>query len=92
MAINARIQGTAADLLKKAMIAIHRRLLEEHPETHLILTVHDELVFEVPDCGSSSKCRNSPATRWRASRSCVSRWSSTSATARPGTTPRPEIF
>jgi DNA polymerase-1 len=49
MAINARIQGTAADLLKKAMIAIHRRLLEEHPETHLILTVHDELVFEVPD-------------------------------------------
>ena len=49
MAINARIQGTAADLLKKAMIAIHRRLLEEQPETHLILTVHDELVFEVPD-------------------------------------------
>jgi DNA polymerase-1 len=49
MAINARIQGTAADLLKKAMIAIHCRLLEEHPETHLILTVHDELVFEVPD-------------------------------------------
>jgi DNA polymerase-1 len=49
MAINARIQGTAADLLKKAMIAIHRRLLAEHPDTHLILTVHDELVFEVPD-------------------------------------------
>jgi DNA polymerase-1 len=49
MAINARIQGTAADLLKKAMIAIHRRLLEEHPETQLILTVHDELVFEVPE-------------------------------------------
>jgi DNA polymerase-1 len=49
MAINARIQGTAADLLKKAMIAIHRRLLEEHPETQLILTVHDALVFEVPE-------------------------------------------
>ena len=30
-------------------ITIHKRLLAEHPETHLILTVHDELVFEVPD-------------------------------------------
>jgi DNA polymerase-1 len=49
MAINARIQGTAADLLKKAMIAIDRRLRKEHPEARLLLTVHDELVFEVPE-------------------------------------------
>ena len=49
MAINARIQGTAADLLKKAMIAIDRRLREEHPDARLLLTVHDELVFEVPE-------------------------------------------
>jgi len=49
MAINARIQGTAADLLKKAMIAIDRRLRREHPDAHLLLTVHDELVFEVPE-------------------------------------------
>jgi DNA polymerase-1 len=49
MAINARIQGTAADLLKKAMIAIDRRLRQEHPEARLLLTVHDELVFEVPE-------------------------------------------
>ncbi len=48
MAINARIQGTAADLLKKAMIAVDRRLAEEHPEAHLLLTVHDELVLEAP--------------------------------------------
>jgi DNA polymerase I len=48
MAINARIQGTAADLLKKAMIAIDRRLRREHPDARLLLTVHDELVFEVP--------------------------------------------
>jgi DNA polymerase I len=49
MAINARIQGTAADLLKKAMIAIDRRLREENPRACLLLTVHDELVFEVPE-------------------------------------------
>ncbi|HVR95879.1 MAG TPA: DNA polymerase I [Thermoanaerobaculia bacterium] len=49
MAINARIQGTAADLLKKAMIAIDCRLRQEHPEARLLLTVHDELVFELPE-------------------------------------------
>ena len=48
MAINARIQGTAADLQKKAMIAVDGRLRREHPETQLLLTVHDELVLEVP--------------------------------------------
>jgi|HubBroStandDraft_3_1064219.scaffolds.fasta_scaffold00951_3 DNA polymerase-1 len=48
MAINARIQGTAADLLKKAMIAIDCRLRAEHPAARLLLTVHDELVFELP--------------------------------------------
>jgi DNA polymerase-1 len=49
MAINARIQGTAADLLKMAMVAIGRRLRPEHPRARLLLTVHDELLFEVPD-------------------------------------------
>jgi DNA polymerase-1 len=49
MAINARIQGTAADLLKIAMIAIDRRLREEFPASRLLLTVHDELVLEVPE-------------------------------------------
>ena len=48
MAINARIQGTAADLLKKAMIAVDRRLRAEVPEAALLLTVHDELVLEAP--------------------------------------------
>ncbi|HEV7672273.1 MAG TPA: DNA polymerase I [Thermoanaerobaculia bacterium] len=48
MAINARIQGTAADLLKLAMIAVDARLAAEHPAVRLLLTVHDELVFEVP--------------------------------------------
>jgi DNA polymerase-1 len=49
MAINARIQGTAADLLKLAMVAVHRTLADAHPEARLLLTVHDELVLEVPE-------------------------------------------
>jgi DNA polymerase-1 len=49
MAINARIQGTAADIMKIAMIRLARRLVEEHPRAHLLLTVHDELVLEVPE-------------------------------------------
>jgi DNA polymerase-1 len=48
MAINARIQGTAADLQKKAMVAVARRLAAERPAARLLLTVHDELVLEVP--------------------------------------------
>ena len=49
MAINARIQGTAADILKLAMIALDRRLRDEQPAARLLLTVHDELVLEVPE-------------------------------------------
>lgn len=49
MAINARIQGTAADILKLAMIAVDERLRGERPDSRLLLTVHDELVVEAPD-------------------------------------------
>jgi DNA polymerase-1 len=49
MAINARIQGTAADLMKLAMVAVHCRIRSDFPDARLLLTVHDELVFEVPE-------------------------------------------
>jgi len=47
-AINMEIQGSAADLMKLALLRVHRRLAEENREAKMLLTVHDELVFEVP--------------------------------------------
>ena len=47
-AINAPMQGTAADLIKLAMVAVQRFLEREKLETLLIMQVHDELVLEVP--------------------------------------------
>lgn len=49
MAVNSPIQGSAADLIKVAMINVHRRLRDELPACKMILQVHDELIFEVPD-------------------------------------------
>jgi DNA polymerase-1 len=47
-AINMEIQGSAADLMKLAMLAVYRRLMAETLAAKMLLTVHDELVFEVP--------------------------------------------
>ncbi len=49
VATNTPIQGTAADLMKMAMVAIDRRLATEKLRTRMLLQVHDELVFEVPE-------------------------------------------
>jgi len=49
MAVNTPIQGTAADLIKKAMVVIHDWLQTENLETKMLLQVHDELLFEVPE-------------------------------------------
>ncbi|MDE0823936.1 MAG: DNA polymerase I [Dehalococcoidia bacterium] len=48
MAINMPIQGTAADIMKLAMIRVQNRLDEEGMKTKMLLQVHDELVFETP--------------------------------------------
>ncbi len=48
VAINTPVQGTAADIIKLAMLRVMRLLDEQFPDVRLILQVHDELVFEVP--------------------------------------------
>ena len=47
-AVNSPIQGTAADIIKMAMVTIHRRLKEEGLKAQMIMQVHDELNFNVP--------------------------------------------
>ena len=47
-AINAPLQGSAADIIKKAMIDINKFLTKEMPEVKMIMQVHDELIFETP--------------------------------------------
>jgi DNA polymerase-1 len=49
LAVNSVMQGTAADIIKKAMVSIHRRLRDEGRAARLVLQVHDELLLEVPD-------------------------------------------
>ncbi len=48
-AINAPLQGTAADLIKRAMLAVQGWLDETRSQSRLILQVHDELILEVPE-------------------------------------------
>jgi DNA polymerase-1 len=48
-AMNSPLQGTAADLMKLAMVKTQARLKREKLQTRMILTVHDELVFEAPE-------------------------------------------
>ena len=49
MAVNSPIQGSAADLIKVAMINVHNTMQQELPNVRMILQVHDELIFEVPE-------------------------------------------
>jgi DNA polymerase I len=47
VAINAPMQGTAADIIKLAMVRIHEQMVRERLRSRLLLQVHDELVFDV---------------------------------------------
>jgi DNA polymerase-1 len=49
LAVNSVMQGTAADIIKVAMVNIHRRLIDEGRGSRLVLQVHDELLVEAPD-------------------------------------------
>jgi DNA polymerase I len=54
LAVNSVMQGTAADVIKRAMVSIHRRLREEGRAARLVLQVHDELLLEVPEAEVSA--------------------------------------
>ncbi len=60
-AINAPMQGTAADLIKLAMIAVQNHLDSQGMQTKLIMQVHDELILEVPEAERDAICEVLPA-------------------------------
>ncbi|HAG12406.1 MAG TPA: DNA polymerase I [Ruminococcus sp.] len=53
IAMNTPVQGTAADIIKMAMVRVYRRLKAEVPEAKLILQIHDELIVEAPDAAAA---------------------------------------
>ena len=77
-AVNTVIQGSAADLIKLAMIAIHKRLRQERLAARMLLQIHDELIFEAPaeelshlallvgeEMAGAEKLRSPPEGRYR---------------------------
>ncbi len=57
VALNAPIQGTAADIIKLAMIRVRNRLKSEHFQGKLVLQVHDELIVECPESEAEAVCK-----------------------------------
>ena len=56
MLFRSPIQGSAADLMKLAMIRVHRALKERRPSARLLLQVHDELLLECPSAEGEAVC------------------------------------
>lgn len=57
VALNMPIQGTAADIMKLAMVAVEKRLKRELPEAKLVLQVHDELIVECPESQAAAAAK-----------------------------------
>ena len=55
--MNTPIQGTAADIMKIAMINVYNKFREENLNAHLILQVHDELIVEAPEEKAKEVCK-----------------------------------
>lgn len=67
IAMNAPIQGTAADIMKICMIKVDRFLKENHYKTRIVLQIHDELIFKVP----KEECEKMPAILKNIMENCV---------------------
>ena len=86
LAVNTVIQGTAADIIKIAMVRCHEALRDAGLRTRLVLQIHDELLFEAPDDEAERGDGDRRPARWPAPTSWTRRWRSTSAWARTGWT------
>ena len=84
LAVNTVIQGTAADIIKLAMVRCHAALAEAGMESRLVLQIHDELLFEGPDGGDGARHRARPRARCAPPSTSTRRWRSTSASAGTG--------
>ena len=86
LAVNSPIQGTAADVLKLAMVRAHEVARASSP-VRQILTVHDELLFEGPPDARSRPSATTSSPRWSGCGTTSPRSSSTSGSGGPGSTP-----
>ena len=84
LAVNTVIQGTAADIIKVAMVRCQQALREAGVETRLVLQIHDELLFEGPPAEMDGGDRAGASARCAPPSSSIRRSRSTSASARTG--------